>query len=339
MNLLSKIAVAAGGAFIGLRMARAVVRQQRDFDWQGKRVVITGGSRGLGLVIARKLADRGARLAITSRSAPDLETAVRELKERGAQVISKTCDVGNQSQVIAFIDEVVNQFGGVDVLINVAGIISVGPLDSMTVDDFHDSMRTNFWGALHTTLAVLPSMRSMGWGRIVNVASIGGKQAVPHMLPYVASKFALVGLSNGLRAELKQENIFVTTACPGLMRTGSPRNAIFKGKHRAEYAWFSISDSLPGISLSASDAADQILTACRFGRGEVLIHSPFNLAMAFPHLFPEITEELVGLAAKALPKMGGIGRDSAKGFDSESVWSQSILTSLTRQAAAANNEM
>lgn len=339
MNTLSKILLVAGGSFAGLKLVRTIVRRGRDFDWNHKRVVITGGSRGLGLVIARQLGDQGARLAICARSKGDLETAAGELRARGAEVISEACDVRDPSQVASFIERVTNQFDSVDVLINVAGIITVGPVESMTVEDFQDSMQTNCFGALHTTLNVLPFMKSQGWGRIVNVASIGGKRAVPHMLPYAASKFALVGLSNGLRTELKRYNIFVTTACPGLMRTGSPRNATFKGQHRDEYAWFSIGDSLPVFSMGAEAAASQILKACRQGRGEVFIHSPLNVTIALQQMFPELTQEILSLAARVLPEMGGIGREAAQGHESESMWSPSVLTTLTQQAAVANNQL
>lgn len=339
MNALSKLAIGGLAGYAALHIGRSVVRSRRHFDWRGKRVVITGGSRGLGLVIARQLADQGARLAICARSRDDLQSATMELRQRGAEVVAATCDVREERDVESFISGVAERFEGIDVLINVAGIITVGPLDSMTMADFEDSMQTNCWGALRMSQQVLPWMRKQGWGRIVNVASIGGKRAVPHMLPYAASKFALVGLSNGMRAELKQENIFVTTACPGLMRTGSPRNATFKAQHRSEYAWFSIGDSLPIMSMSAEKAADQILHACQQGRGEVFIHTPLNVTIALQNLFPEVTQELISVAARVLPEMGGIGRESAKGHESESAWSPSILTTLTQRAAVANNEI
>ena len=339
MPALKKLVLAAAAGYAGVAITRAVVRRKRDFDWRNKRVIITGGSRGLGLVIARQLADQGARIAITARTEEDLDIAADELRTRGAEVISFPCDVRDKNQVAAYVDRVTHQFDGVDVLINVAGIITVGPLEGMTMDDFQDSMQTNCWGALRTSLAVLPHMRAAGWGRIVNVASIGGKRAVPHMLPYAASKFALVGLSNGMRTELKHKNIFVTTACPGLMRTGSPRNANFKGKHREEYAWFSIGDSLPLMSMNAETAAAQILTACRYGRGEVFIHSPLNVTVALQNMFPGLTREILALSATVLPKMGGIGRESAKGHESESPWSPSVITTLTQQAAVKNNEI
>src|SRR5262249_17300153 len=161
------------------------------------------------------------------------------------------CDVTNQDQVQAAVDAVLARWGRIDVLINNAGTISVGPAETMTAEDYEVAMRTHFWGPLYMTLAVLPGMRQRREGRIVNISSIGGKVSVPDLVPYNASKFALVGLSEGLQAELAKDGIVVTTVCPGLMRTGSPRNALFKGQHRAEYVWFSISDSLPILSMSA----------------------------------------------------------------------------------------
>src|SRR5437879_7816866 len=121
----------------------------------------------------------------------------------------------------------------------------MGPIESMNTEYFEEAMLTHFWGPLYSILAVLPEMKAQRRGRIVNISSIGGKISVPHMVPYSASKFALAGLSEGLRAELARHNIVVTTVFPGLMRTGSPVNAMFKGQRPQEYAWFAISDSLP----------------------------------------------------------------------------------------------
>ena len=119
----------------------------------------------------------------------------------------------------------------------------------MTLADYQEAMSVHFAAPLIATMAVLPAMRAGGGGRIVNISSIGGKVPAPHMLPYVASKFALTGFSEGLRVELEKENIFVTTVCPGLFRSGSPRNAFFKGRYEDEYAWFATSDVLPVMSI------------------------------------------------------------------------------------------
>lgn len=324
---------------------RHLVRRSRWFDFAGKVVLVTGGSRGLGLVTARQLVEQGARVAILARTAADVAAATAELSKRGSSALDGSptlgivCDVRDRQQVAAAVDRVLAQWGRIDVLLNVAGIIQVGPLDAMTLDDFHDAMDTNCWGALHTVLATLPTMRRQGFGRIVNVASLGGKRAVPHMLPYDTSKFALVGLSTGLRTELAKDGILVTTACPSLMRTGSPRNATFKGEHRLEYAWFAIGDALPIISLSAERAASQILRACQNGDGEVYIANAWNVTTLAAQLFPALTTEILTLVNRWLPPMGGIGRSEARGYESESILAPSVLTYLGDQAAVRNNEM
>jgi short-subunit dehydrogenase len=200
-------------------------------------------------------------------------------------------------------------------------------------------MKTHFWAPLYTTLAVLPQMRDRGAGRILNIASIGGKVSVPHLLPYSASKFALVGFSEGLRAALAKEGVLVTTAAPGLMRTGSPRNATFKGQHRAEYAWFTIGDSLPVLSMSAARAARQLVDACRHGDAEVVLSLPAKAAVLFHDLFPEATADLLGLVDRLLPAPGGIGTARAKGSESESWLVPSVITTLTTTAERENNEL
>ncbi len=165
------------------------------------------------------------------------------------------CDVTDSDAVRRFFEAAIARFGHVDVLVNDAGTMLVGPLVDMDVADFHSVMKVNFFGALNTMFAVIPHMRARKSGRIVNIASIGGLVPVPHLAAYVASKFALVGFSQTARAELAQDGISVVTINPGLMRTGSPENVTFKGDHRAEYAWFAVSDSTPFLSMSAEEAA------------------------------------------------------------------------------------
>jgi short-subunit dehydrogenase len=209
----------------------------------------------------------------------------------------------------------------------------------MTADDYERALATHFWAALYTTFAVLPAMRSRRRGRIVNIASIGGKVSVPHLLPYSVSKFALVGFSEGLRAELLGDGVLVTTVCPGLMRTGSPRHARFKGRHRAEYAWFAISDSLPGLSMDAGRAARRIVEACRMGEAEVVLSLPAK-AVALAHgLMPGLTADVMGFAGDLLPGPGGIGTAAARGKDSASALAPSWLTTLGDRAARRLNQL
>lgn len=309
------------------------------FSFRGKVVLLTGGSRGLGLVMARRLADEGARLAIVARDAEELDRAREDLTRRGAEVIAVKCDVRERDQVLSAVEQVKQQMGPVQVLINVAGVIQVGPMQHQTHEDFEEAMRTHLWGPLHMTLAVLPDMKAARSGRIVNISSIGGKVAVPHMLPYSASKFALAGLSEGMRAELMKDGIVVTSVFPGLMRTGSIYNALFKGQHRSEFTWFAIPDSLPVSSVSADRAARIILRAVRMGRAEITVGAPAKMARVAQGLMPGLVSDMMGIVNQILPGPGGIGTRRAKGHDSQSPLTRSIVTVLSRIAARKNNEM
>jgi NAD(P)-dependent dehydrogenase (short-subunit alcohol dehydrogenase family) len=315
------------------------LNREPAYSLRGKNVLITGGSRGLGLLLAREAHRQGARVAICARDAEELDRAYDDLASAGAHVLAIPCDVTQQAEVTAMVNEVLRRWGRIDVLINNAGIIAVGPVETMTLEDFEQAMAVNFWGPLYTIHAALPAMRRRRAGRIVNISSIGGKVSVPHLLPYSASKFALTGFSEGLRSEVADVGIVVTTVCPGLMRTGSPRNATFKSRHEEEYAWFKLSDSLPLLSMSAERAARQIIAACRNGEAEVVLSLPAKLAVKFHDLFPGTTTDLLGLVDHFLPGPGGVGTAPVLGKYSESGWSKNVLTALTDRAAEQNNQI
>ena len=315
-----------------------------SYNLSRRVVLITGGSRGLGLVLARQAVAEGARVAICARDEAELARARQDLLLAGAaeaDVLTLARDITNEVEVRTLVAEVENRFGAVDVLINNAGIIVGGPLDNMDLRDYEDSMAIHFWAPLHAMQAVLPGMRRRGEGRIVNISSLGGKVALPHMTPYSASKFALVGLSEGFRAELRQHGISVTTVCPGLMRTGSPGHALVKGQQQKEFAWFSIADSLPGLTMSAEQAARQIWNACRRGDGEIILSLPAKLLAAFHGLLPGTTTDILSWLNRALPATGESAAANARrtGYESESALTKSPLTTLTRKAAAKNNEL
>jgi NAD(P)-dependent dehydrogenase (short-subunit alcohol dehydrogenase family) len=335
-KLIAGLAAGAAAAFVGSRMARG----RHAIAFGGRVVVITGGSRGLGLVLARKLAAQGARLVLLARDERELDRAKRLLEEEHrAEVLAIPCDVRRRADVSGAAARILEQWGSVDILINNAGVIQVGPLEHMRHEDFEDAMATHFWGPLHMMLELIPSMRRRGFGRIVNISSIGGRIAVPHLAPYSASKFALTGLSDAFRAELAPFGIRVTTVSPGLMRTGSPINAEMKGQHQAEYAWFAISDSLPGVSISAERAADQILTACAYGDPELTITVQARAAAMLNELAPNCVAWMMALATRLLPGPAGPEGDRSKpGRESESRWAPSAATTLTDRAAVLNNE-
>jgi NAD(P)-dependent dehydrogenase (short-subunit alcohol dehydrogenase family) len=233
---------------------------------------------------------------------------------------------------------VAERWGRIDVVVNVAGTITVGPLETLTREDFEESMRVNFWGTVNVAMAALPRMRAQGRGRIVNVSSIGGRVAVPHLLAYDASKFAVGGFSEGLAAEAARWGIRVTTVYPGLMRTGSPRHALFKGRHRAEYAWFSVAAGIPGLSMPVTRAAQRIVDAAHRGAPWVMLTLPAHVAATLHDLAPGPTIRLLALANRLLPPAGGIGRRAARGRDSTSAISPSALTTANERAVRRQNQ-
>jgi NAD(P)-dependent dehydrogenase (short-subunit alcohol dehydrogenase family) len=330
--------VAAAGA-CGLVLNR-IARTKYAFDFYSKSVVIFGGSRGLGLEVARQLAAEGAYVTICARDAEELERARIDLDDRGFSATTIPCDIRNRRDVEAAIHRVIVEHGAIDVLINDAGIIQVGPLDHMEVEDFENAMATHFWGPLYTILAALPHLRQSATARIVNISSIGGKLAVPHLLPYSASKFALTGLSEGLHAELMKDGIRVTTVCPGLMRTGSTYNAWFKGNHRLEFAWFHNADSLPGLSVDARRAARQVIDACRYGRAELVIGAAAKLAVLVHATCPATTAAMMSMTNRVLPSaVDDGGRASRSGWQSVSRLAPTFISRQADRATAENNEV
>jgi short-subunit dehydrogenase len=338
MGLLKNLLL-AGGAFV---VARELARRAAPADLHGQTALVTGGSRGLGLLIGRELAKAGCRLAICARDADELARAKADLTGDGAEVVTVVCDVADRVQVERMVRQVTARFGQIDILVNNAGIIQVGPLESQQVADVEMAMDVMFWGVVHSSLAVLPQMRARRAGRIANVTSIGGRIAVPHLLPYSGAKFAAAGFSEGLAAEVAKDGITVTTIVPGLMRTGSHLHALFKGQQEAEYGLFAPLASLPLVSMDAERAAEQVVLAIR--RGETVRHLGLTatLAARFHGLFPGTTVELLGLVNRLLPGPGARPERRMPGYEARDRLDSRLLefaTTLGRRAAERFNEL
>ena len=334
----NKLILGAAAGVAGYALLRGLSRLNQ-YSFQDKVVLITGGSRGLGLVLARALADQGAKIAISARDVDELTRALADLEDRGATAIACICDVRNQDEVKRTVEEVRNRLGTVDVLINNAGVIQMGPLEAQTQKDYEDAMAVHYWGPFYMMQEVIPEMRRKGEGRIVNISSIGGKIPVPHLSPYCASKFALAGLSSSMQPELVKDNVYVTTVYPGLMRTGSHINAFFKGQNEKEYAWFSMSNATPLSSIDVERAAAKIISSCAQGDAELVITFQAKLAAKLFGLAPQTVLSLLALTNRVLPEYGGIGTAKATGLQSSSDLSPSFVTTLIDQASLENNEL
>ncbi len=299
---------ATGAALLVVRALRSRKHSPVASNPNGPRpvVVVTGGSRGLGLAVAARFAagsgdNHPVRLVLASRNLAELQQAQANLLAQFPHLCPDdfhlvAADLAKPEEAQRLVSEAIDRYGRIDVLINNAAIIDVGPIESQTLDNFERTMQINFFAALYTTWAALPHMRQQqalsGSRRasIVNIASIGGKIATPHMLPYTAAKFALVGFSEGLHAELRHKGIRVTTVCPGLMRTGGESHANFHGNVEAEKRWFNFAAKNPLLAVTAKHAANRIYNAVAAGRAEITISPQAWLAAHFAPLSPELVQ-------------------------------------------------
>lgn len=334
----ARLLTLAAAGLTSIAFARDLLRRRRRIDLRDCVAVVTGGSRGLGLLIAEELGRRGARVAICGRDLEALTRAARRLETLGIEVHAEALDLGARAEAEAFIDGVVRRFGRIDVLVNNAGVIQVAPVEDLGVEGFEEAMRSNFWSAAHVTLRALPHLKARGRGaRLVNITSIGGRVAVPHLLSYSASKFAMMGLSEGLRAELSSSGVAVTTVVPGPMRTGSIYNAAFAGDAQREFAWFGVLASLPIATINARRAARRVVRATLEGRAEVRLGLAAHALTLARALLPQLTIRALGLAATFLPDPRG-QHEARRGRDLGSSLASSPFLRLSNRAAHHHNE-
>ena len=334
---LTKYQSALGVAFVSAVGAMLAIRFRRR-SLQGRTALVTGSSRGLGLLIAEELASRGARVVITARDAAELERARIRLQSRDAQVFAVAADLERRSDVQMLVATVREVAGDVDVLVNNAGVIEVGPASEMTEDSYARAMAVHFWAPLYLMRELAPAMRAKKNGHIVNISSIGGVVSVPHLLPYCASKFALRALSEGMHAELAKDGIAVTTVCPGLMRTGSTRHALFRGQREKEHALFSAMAALPAFSTNARRAARKIVAAALRGRPHLILTWQAKLAARAYGLAPGLANRVLAWTTRALPLPAPGPLSPTPGHAIDPKLLPSWVHAINERAAARYNE-
>lgn len=192
---------------------------------QGKVVIVTGASMGIGEATARAFAEAGARLVLAARSADKLEEVAQRLPARAETLIVPT-DMTDQTQVKALIDKAYEHFGRIDILINNAGQAAVGSIATVNPDLYRQVIELNLLGPLHAIQAVVPKMKEQGGGVIINISSNVSKMAIPGIGAYASTKYALNGLSLTARNELAADNIRVVLFYPGQTATDFGKNAL-----------------------------------------------------------------------------------------------------------------
>lgn len=326
--------VAAGGAYAVSRRKR--VKQRIA----GKVALVTGSSRGLGLILARELGRRGAKVVICARDEEELERAAASLRAEGIEALALPCDVTDLDGVLGLVAEAQEQLGQVDILVNNAGIIQVGPTEAMRLDDYRHAMDVMFFGALNAAEAVLPQMREVGAGTIVNITSIGANVAMPHLAPYTAAKFAMRGWSEAVGTEAAKHGVHVVTVVPGLMRTGSFGHALVKGKRYAEASVFALLASLPLVTTSGERAARRIVEAIERKDRFVVVGLPAKVLRLWHGLFPGTFIAAFGAVNRLLPTPSADAADqiALPGELFRRGLARSVLTALGDRAARRWNE-
>ncbi|HEV7859186.1 MAG TPA: SDR family oxidoreductase [Pyrinomonadaceae bacterium] len=186
----------------------------------GKSAIVTGGTKGIGRAIAEALAREGASVCISARHDDDVERAVGEIGELGeGRVAGVVCDVRDYEEVRALVQHASEEFGGVDILINNAGVGLFGKVEELTPEDFRAVLETNLFGVFYCCHEAIPQMKKRGGGYIINISSLAGTNAHPQMAAYNASKFGLNGFSEALMQEVRHDGIKVSYIMPGSVNT------------------------------------------------------------------------------------------------------------------------
>ena len=326
------------GLIVGAGLRR---RRRRGRIKTGGVAIVTGGSRGLGLLLAEGLGRRGMNLVLVARDAEELVVARRRLEHHGARVELVAADLEHPESAKRVVSAAIRRFGRVDAVLNVAGIITVGPEETLSVKEFRRAMEANFWSALRVTREAMPLLEKSR-GTVLNVTSIGGAIPVPHLLGYTASKFAMVGWSMGLAAEVAARGVRVVTVLPWLMRTGSFLHAEVKGRRTKEARNFALSSSLPVLTMSAHRAASRMLRALDRGERFVVVGTFAKAARLGFALAPGAAIAVLSTVNRMLPRANGAALRDAH---AQPLWryrrglGRSPLTRLGDRAAARNNQV
>lgn len=252
-------------------------------SFKGKTVVITGASSGIGAASCIEFAKRGANLALVARRKEKLEELEKTLAEFGISTLVCECDVSDKSQVKKMGSQVMEKFGRIDVLVNNAGFAIYGAVSDLTIEEIESQMQTNYFGMVYCTKIFLPKMLEQKSGHVVNVASVAASFGLPGIASYCASKFAMLGFSEGLKHELKGTGIGVTVVSPIMVKTSFFDHRSFE--HMPKYS---------PTALSAKTVAKAIVSAASSPRLEIIVPPAIRCAVWVKQTFPYVINPILG---------------------------------------------
>ena len=253
-------------------------------DFKNKVVIITGASSGIGEATAIKFAKKGANVVLVARRKEKLLEVKKKLSNFPGTSLICQCDVSDKEQVNQMSKKVLDEFGRVDVLVNNAGFVIYGKVNELSTEEIVAQMETNYFGMIYCTKAILPQMLEQHSGHIVNVASVGASFGVPGIASYCASKYAMLGFSEGLFHELDGTGVGLTVVSPIMVRT-----PLFDHPSFENFSKFST-----GISLSSETVAKTIIKASNSSRLELVVPSAARAGIWFKQTFPFFVNPIIG---------------------------------------------
>ncbi|MBW2509842.1 MAG: SDR family NAD(P)-dependent oxidoreductase [Deltaproteobacteria bacterium] len=263
----------------------------------GKVAVVTGAGHGIGRETAVALAEKGCRLAICDVNEAVLEAVRQDLEASGASVSAHVVDVSSRAQVERFASDVVEVHGEAHILVNNAGVTVYASFEEHTIEDLEWILGVNLWGVIYGCKYFLPHLRASGEGHIVNLSSVFGIIAPPLQTSYVASKFAVRGFSESLRAELAEDNIGVTSVHPGAIKTNIIQNARLVTETHAELR-DTTQRLFDRLGTTPDVVAARIVKAIEYNSPRVLITKEARVADALKRLMPATTDGIVARVFK-----------------------------------------
>ena len=256
-------------------------------DFKDKNILITGASSGIGKQTAIEFAKLGANIILIARRKEKLDEVEKELKKFNILTLVCPCDVSDKTQVKEMSKTVLEKFGSVDVLVNNAGFAIYGYVKDLSVDEIESQMETNYFGMMYCIKNFLPSMLEKKSGHIVNVASVAASFGLPGIASYCASKFAMLGFSEGLKHELNGTGIGITVVSPIMVRT-----------EFFDHPSFEKMPKYSPTSLSSKTVAKAILKAANSPRLEIIVPNLVRGAVWFKHTFPYFINPILGKSFK-----------------------------------------
>ena len=253
-------------------------------NYANKVVVITGASSGIGEESAVEFAKKKSKVVLVSRNKQNLEVVAEKIRKYNSEILVYSCDVSKKDQVEKMGRSILEKFGRIDILVNNAGFGIYSTINESKIEEIESQMATNYFGMVYCTKVFLPKMLEQKSGHIVNVASVAASFGIPGIAPYCASKFAMLGFSEGLYHELKGTGVGVTVISPIMVRTNFLKHQSFKSFPKYS-----------SMSLSSSAVAKAIVRASSSPRLEIIVPSFVRVAIWFKQTLPYIINPIVGI--------------------------------------------